>query len=104
MPIEGQRGVAGYNAQDKLEEVRSFDEETKPQEVEEKHTLLWTELEEFRGQRPYITHKPCFFEKVGSVATETLGSAQERRPKLAQRIIYAGPGPREACGKGCPHL
>ena len=104
MSREGQRGVAGYSAQDKLEEVKSFDDETKPQEVEEKDTLLWAELEELRGQRPYKTHEPCFFEKVGWVATETLGSAQEQRPELAQRRVFAGPVPREACGKGCPYL
>ena len=48
--------MAGQSAQDKLEEVRSFKDETKPQEVEGKSTSLWAELKELRGQRPYKTH------------------------------------------------
>ena len=72
--------------------------------MEEKDTSLWAELEELRSQRPYKTHESCFFEKVDWVATETLGSAQERRPDLAQRRVFAGPVPREAFGKRCPHF
>ena len=64
--------------------------------MEEKDTSLWVELEGPRGQRPYKTHESCFFEKVGWVAIETLGSAQERRPELAQRRVFAGSVPRES--------
>ena len=67
--------------------------------MEEEDTSLWAELEELKGQRPHETHKSCFVEKVGWVAAETLGSAQERGPELAQRRVCVGRYPVERSEK-----